>query len=111
MAREIKQYAYNGLAGCVEQHKARETGRVVSIVRNDQAKLDDNDGEYPYSTICDEHGFIVAHHTLALARRHATNPLGWCEVCNGQVCERCGRYKIECTCDDERDEQEAQVQS
>lgn len=100
-----KVYNYNGMTGCIEQHKSRQTGKVVSIYRNDQAGLDDCDGEYPYSTVCEEHGWIVAHQTLQLARLHAADPLGWCEKCNGQVCEKCGRDKgiagFGCQCDDE----------
>ena len=79
----MRTYNANGLAGCVEQRTSRQTGKLVSIYHNAQAGLDDCGGEYPYSTVCEAHGWIVAHRTLALARRHATDPMGWCEKCNG----------------------------
>lgn len=96
--KAIKQYSLHGYAGLVEQHKARETGTTISIYRNDQAQMDDY---RPWSTVCEEHATIIVHETLALARYHAANPLGWCEVCNGQVCGRCGYLMSECECPDD----------
>lgn len=32
-----------------------------------------------YATLCDQHSEIVTHPTLELAKRHATDPMGWCE--------------------------------
>jgi len=77
-----KQYGFNGLAGCVEQRKARENGRLVGIYHNEQAGFDD---EMPWSTVCEEHGQIIAHKTLKLARWHASNPTGWCEHCTPAI--------------------------
>lgn len=73
-----REYSHNGLAGCVSQRRAQETSRVVGVYRNDQAGLDD---EYPWSTVCEDHGHIVSHPSLELARAHAAGPLGWCEAC------------------------------
>jgi hypothetical protein len=68
-------------AGLVFTRRSRETGLLVSVYRNREALLDDADGRYPYSTVCEEHGQICAHESLRLARHHAANPTGWCEVC------------------------------
>ncbi|MDK9702428.1 MAG: hypothetical protein OEL20_04760 [Sulfuritalea sp.] len=72
-------YAFNGLAGCVEQRRSRETGRLVGLYHAEQAHLDATPG--PWATICEAHGHIVNHRTLALARAHLANPRGWCETC------------------------------
>lgn len=74
-----KQYDFNGLAGCVSQTRARTNGRLIGIYNNKQADLDECGG--PWATICEEHGHIVSHDTLALARSHAADPAGWCEQC------------------------------
>lgn len=76
-----RAYDAAGLAGCVEQRRARQTGRLVGLYRNDQAGLDDDEGRAPWSTVCEEHGHIIAHASLALARLHLSDPLGWCEQC------------------------------
>ena len=70
-------------AGLVFTRRSHETALLVSVYRNHEAGLDDSGGAYPYSTVCEAHGQIVAHQTLRLARSHAANPTGWCEVCMG----------------------------
>lgn len=72
-------------AGCRQLRKARSTGTVVGIYRADEAGLDDGEGEEPYSTICEEHSFVVSHRTLELARWHASSPEDWCEPCRDGV--------------------------
>lgn len=66
-------------AGYRSAHFARETGTLVVVVDADEQGLDGG----KWMTICDDHGQCVGHETLAMAKYHATNPLGWCEVCNG----------------------------
>lgn len=68
-------------SGYRSAHFARSTGTMVVVVRNDEARLDDSDGELPYSTICADHMEVIAHPTLALARYHAAAPDEWCETC------------------------------
>lgn len=58
---------------------ARETGTMIVVVDGDACDLDTDAGRW--QTICDDHGTIISHTTLALARSHASNPLGWCEDC------------------------------
>jgi hypothetical protein len=71
---------YGGLR---QAHFARETGTLVVVVNAVEQGLDPSDGETEWYTICDDHDQLVGHRTLALAKAHAVNPLGWCEVCNG----------------------------
>jgi hypothetical protein len=70
-----------GNAGVIQARRCRQTGRVVSIYINAVQGLDDNDGTEPYSTVCEDHGGVVSHATLALARSWAAEPRTWCEDC------------------------------
>lgn len=76
-----RMYSFNGLAGCVIQRKSLETGLMVGLYNAEQAGLDPDAGAW--ATVCEAHGQLVNHRTLALARYHLANPMGWCEVCNG----------------------------
>jgi len=49
----------------------------------DAQGLDPGDGATKWYTICDDHDQLVGHETLAMAKHHASDPLGWCEVCSG----------------------------
>ncbi len=82
----MKRYNEKGVTGLVEQRKNRLTGMLVSLYHAGQAGLDDADGEEPWSTVCEEHGSIVSHTTLKLARGHLTVP-EWCEDCQRAVSE------------------------
>lgn len=87
-----KEYSLNGIAGLVETRRCRASGTQVSIYHNEQAGLDcgctfmagkkDHDPEfhYSFSTLCEDHGNLVIHKTLTLARSHAPMP-EWCEEC------------------------------
>lgn len=78
----MKTYNVGGYSGCVIQVKRnRITGRPVSLLHNQQAGLDDDNGASPWSTVCDDHGTCIAHATLALARAHLRDPTNWCEDC------------------------------
>lgn len=55
------------------------SGFLVGLYAADQADMDDSAG--PWATVCEEHGHIVNHDTLALARTHLGDPTGWCEPC------------------------------
>jgi hypothetical protein len=70
-------------AGCRSAHIARETGTLVWVCNAEEQGLDPADGECKWYSICDDHSQLVGHRTLAQALGHASNPLGWCEVCNG----------------------------
>lgn len=78
----MRTYSHNGLAGCVQQRVAKSTGRLVGVYNGEQAGLDTDEGAAPWSTVCEEHGTVVSHSSLALARAHAAAPEGWCEDCH-----------------------------
>lgn len=75
----VREYAFNGLAGCVAQRRSRLTGYFVGVYHAEQAGLDASGG--PWATVCEEHAHVVNHDTLNLARSHAGDPTGWCEPC------------------------------
>jgi hypothetical protein len=68
-------------AGLIGWAKARSTGTQVGIYIGEEAGFDTDEGRYPYSTVCEPHGTICCHPTVALARQHAVHPEGWCETC------------------------------
>jgi hypothetical protein len=78
--RLVAARQYDGLR---QAHFARETGTLIVVVNAVEQGLDPADGECKWYTICDDHSQLVGHRTLELAKSHAANPLGWCEVCNG----------------------------
>lgn len=75
------------LAGCVQMRRARSTGRMVGVYHGPTAGMDDDEGRAPWSTVCEDHGYVCAHGTRRLAEAHAAHPEGWCEVCAGQMDE------------------------
>jgi hypothetical protein len=81
----MREYSFNGLAGCVVQQKSRETGLLVGLYHAEQAHLDAEPG--PWATVCEVHGQLVNHRTLSLAKYHLANPTGWCDVCGGNIPE------------------------
>ena len=66
-------------AGLVEMRTARQTGLRVGIYDGEAAGMDTDAGRW--QTVCETHGTVIAHTTLALARSHLSDPLGWCEEC------------------------------
>lgn len=68
----------------IRQAKARSNGRVVGIYRAEEAGLDVDAGKY--ATICEEHGGVVHHATLATARQWAPYPDEWCDACIEESC-------------------------
>lgn len=82
----IKQYDFNELAGCVTMVTCRATGYMVGLYNSEQAGLDSSDGG-KWSTVCEEHGHVVTHNTLAQARSWLHHPTGWCETCMAEFQE------------------------
>jgi hypothetical protein len=74
-----RQYAFNGLAGCVEQRRSRITGTLAGLYQAEQAGMDPEAGKW--STVCEDHATCVNHATLAIARAHLPDPTSWCETC------------------------------
>jgi len=69
-------------AGCISLRRTRQTGTVVGVYKCAEAGLDDDDGQAPWATVCEEHGTVISHRTRKLALSHASDPSGWCEDCN-----------------------------
>ena len=75
----MRDYRFNDLAWCLVFFLFCFTRHMVGLYHADQAQLDSSAG--PWATICEEHGHIINHDTLALARSHLGDPTGWCESC------------------------------
>lgn len=67
-------------AGCVTLRRARSTGTLVGLYRSFKAGLE-IDPDYPWSTVCEDHGGIVCHRTRALAAQNLSHPEEWCPDC------------------------------
>ena len=50
----MKQYSFNGLAGCVQQRKARQTETLVGVYHGEQAGMGDG-----WFTVCEEHSRVT----------------------------------------------------
>ena len=46
----VKEYHHNGLAGCVQQRKARATGTLVGVYHGEQSGME-CDPDYPWITV------------------------------------------------------------
>jgi hypothetical protein len=91
MPRTIRPYAFAGLAGCVSQTVARETGTLVSVCHGEQSGIESDPetlAELPWYTVCEAHGYLVGHRSLKLAREWAVEPTAWCEMCREAVKNR-----------------------
>lgn len=78
--KNMRQYSFKGLAGCVTQTKSRRTGTLVGIYHGLQSGLE-ADPECPWVTVCEAHGCLVSHGSLRLAKMSAPAPDDWCEDC------------------------------
>lgn len=79
---------YADYAGLRQMRRCRRTGHMVGIYYGPEAELDTDDGRQPWSTVCEEHGTVCCHETLALARWHAPYADEWCEECMAELAER-----------------------
>lgn len=66
-------------AGLVERRRCRLTGFEVGLYNGLESGID-SDADSPWVTMCEEHGNLVSHRTLRLARSHMVVP-EWCEEC------------------------------
>lgn len=73
--------AYNDSMHPYETRRRRRTGTEVTVCHGADEGLDTSDPAGAWYTIC-EHGTLIAHATLALARSHAPEPDQWCEECS-----------------------------
>lgn len=65
--------------GLRQHRRARSTGTHVGIYDGLVAGMDTDGGRW--QTVCEEHGGVISHETLALARHWASAPEQWCETC------------------------------
>lgn len=79
-----KTYSHNDLCGCVAQTRSRITGTLVGVYHGEQSGME-CDPEYPWLTVCEDHGTLATHRTLKLAREHAPDPTMWCEECRDRT--------------------------
>jgi hypothetical protein len=92
-------------AGLYQYRTARSTGLKVGLYDGEAAGMDIDGGRW--QTVCEPHGFICSHLTLAEAREHSVVPEEWCEACSailhGCPCDgpahesSCGLYDQEVT--------------
>lgn len=67
--------------------RSRQTGTTVITGHAVELGLDPGLSDYDgiehtrWYNVCEEHGFLVGHQTLALARSFASVPNEWCEAC------------------------------
>lgn len=78
--KAVKEYSFNGLAGCVVQRKSRQTGAMVGLYYGPQS-FEVGFGEELWFTVCEEHGACVGHATQQAARSWMPEPSMWCEEC------------------------------
>ena len=68
-------------AGLRQWTKSRQTGTHVGVYDGEAAGMDTDGGRW--QTVCEEHGNVISHATLALARAFAPIPSEWCDRCSG----------------------------
>lgn len=76
-------------AGCVALRRARSTGTLVALYRGEEAGLDTDEGESPWSTVCEgpdgkSHGAVLIHGTRRAASEWLSHPEEWCPTCMGE---------------------------
>lgn len=76
-----KRYCLNGHPGLIERRKVRQTGTFISLLHAEQSGHDP--ALSPWVIVCEQHAWVQNVDTLALGRRHMSDPKGWCEYCSG----------------------------
>jgi len=69
----------------VYTRRARETGLPVSVIDNRDGSFDTDD--WPWATLCEDHGDYCTHETRRLAERFAPVPSQWCATCQQLAAE------------------------
>lgn len=76
---DVKAHSLGGVAGLIEVRRNRITKLEVGLYHARQGGID-TDEENPWATVCHEHGSLVIHPSLRLARSSLAYP-EWCEDC------------------------------
>jgi len=79
-----RTYGVDGRAGCVSLRRSRATGTTVGIYASFESGIE-TDSDLPWTTVCEDHGNIVCHSSLRLARDHAPHPDMWCTECQSML--------------------------
>jgi hypothetical protein len=86
MKKPTKRQLLDALAkkrdGCVKIQKSRSTGQYVGLYRSREAGIE-TDPEFPWSTVCEDHGGVVCHRSRKDAESNLSHPEEWCPVCQG----------------------------
>lgn len=77
----MREYNHNGLAGCVQQHKNRETGTQVSVFQGIQAGMAQDPKIGIWVTVCEDHSSFVLNRSLEEAKLSAVKPTQFCGEC------------------------------
>lgn len=75
-------------AGCRTLRRTKD-GVLVGLYNAREASMDDNDGEDPWVTLCEEHGTLCNHRTRRIAEEWLSSPASWCEECRAEVDRWC----------------------
>lgn len=78
-----RTYDFAGMAGCVVQRRAQQTGTLVGVYNSEQAGLED-DMSCAWMTVCEVHGVLVGHTSMRNAISWAADPASWCEWCRAR---------------------------
>lgn len=74
--------------GRIALSTAKSNGARVGLYDGVAAGMDTDGGRW--QTVCEEHGHIISHRTLALARSFMPDVAEWCETCAYTACGWCG---------------------
>ena len=59
---------------------ARTTGTRVSVIPTKEVESDPDQADH-WTTLCEDHGFLVNHETKKAAKSFQSHPEDWCEEC------------------------------
>jgi hypothetical protein len=76
----MKEFALDGIAGKMHSSVSPVTKTRVSVYHSAQAGFDSSQGA-KYSTVCEDHGNIIATSSVSAAKSASRNPSDWCEDC------------------------------
>jgi hypothetical protein len=82
-AKAFPEALWAPLAGLVESRLNRITKTRIALYDVLKAGID-SDPELPWVTICEDHGDLVGHPSLTLARSHMAVP-EWCSKCSAVI--------------------------
>lgn len=79
----MKKADWPDYAGLRQYNRSRVTGHYVGVYDGEAAGMDTEGGRW--QTVCEPHGAILCHETLALAKAFAPDGDEWCEECRAEL--------------------------